>query len=339
MTDPRIEALTPMLPSKRREPFDSKDWIFELKWGGVRTLAFIEGGKVTLRGQNQMDLTGGYPELQGMAEQLDGHQAVLDGEIVALGPKGRPNLELFRPRLGEILRRSPPSQVLPIRQAQGKLSAQHDKLPRAAVCYEVTDLLAFDGQLLTDLPLWARKNLLHARFKPTPVAQVSDFIEEEGTAFFDAVCELELEGMVAKEKQAAYTPGKRTRHWLEVPALGVGHFVIGGYTFGGGQKKAPFESLLLGAYQGKALRYAGRATASLSNPEGWRTVELLERLHTSDCPFSEAPPLNRFSYWCRPEIACQIRTGERGPGGELRFGLFVCLRPDLSPEDCVWEQT
>ena len=309
-----------MLPSKRREPFDSKDWIFELKWGGVRALAFIEDGKVTLRGQNQRDLTAGYPELQRMVEQLDGHQGVLDGEIVALGPKGRPNLDLLRPRLRYLLKEGsePPG--------------------RAPLCYEVSDLLAFDGQLLTDLPLWARKNLLHARFKPTPVAQVSDFIEEEGTAFFDAVCELELEGMVAKKKQAAYAPGRRTRHWLEVPALGAGHFMIGGYTFGGGQKKAPFESLLLGAYQGKALRFAGRATASLSNPEGWRTVELLQQLHTPECPFEQAPPLNRFNYWCRPELACQVRTGERGSGGELRFGLFVCLRPDLAPQDCVWEE-
>lgn len=313
-----------MLPSKRREPFDSPDWIFELKWGGVRALAFIEAGTVTLRGQNQRDLTGGYPELQGVAEQVDGRQAVLDGEIVALGPKGRPNLDMLRPRL---------------RYLFSQAGAPAPQPSRAPLCYEVTDLLAFDSQLLTDLPLWARKNLLHARFKPTPVAQVSDFIEEEGTAFFDAVCDLELEGMIAKQKQATYTPGRRTRHWLEVPALGVGHFVIGGYTFGGGQKKTPFESLLLGAYRDKALHYAGRATAALSNPEGWRTVELLEKLHTSECPFEESPLVNRFSYWCRPELACQVRTGERGPAGELRFGLFVCLRPDLVPEGCVWEET
>lgn len=318
MTDPRIEGLTPMLPSKRREPFDSPDWIFELKWGGIRALAFIEQGSITLRGQNRGDLTEGYPELQGIATQLDGAQAVLDGEIVGLGPKGRPNLELLRPRLHGLLKQEVPVQ-------------------RAPLSYQVTDLLAFDGQLLTKLPLWARKNLLHARFKPTPVAQVSDFIVEEGTAFFDAVCELGLDGMVAKEKKGIYLPGRRSRHWLEVPALGTGHFVIGGYTFGGGRKKAPFESLLLGAYRGRALRYAGRATASLSNPEGWRTVGLLERLHTPDCPFEEAPPLNRFSYWCRPELACQVRTGERGSGGDLRFALFVSLRPDLSPEDCAWE--
>jgi len=336
--DSRIEALLPMLPSKRREPFDSRDWIFELKWGGVRTLAFLEDGKVALRGQNGADLTGAYPELHDIAQQLDGNCGVLDGEMVGLGPQGRPNLELLRPRLHALVRRAtqPPFQILhPARISIAEV--QPSWKVNAPFSYQVTDVLALDGQLLVDLPLWARKNLLHARFKPTPIAQVSDFIEGEGTAFFDAVCDLGLEGMIAKERSAPYLPGQRSRHWLEVPALDVGNFVIGGYTFGGGRKKAPFESLLLGAYRDGYLVYAGRATAALSNPEGWRTIGQLEGLHTSECPFQEAPQVNRFSYWCGPELVCQVRTGERGPGGELRFALFVCLRPDLSPQDCLWE--
>lgn len=311
-----IDDLQPMLASRSSQPFDSPDWLYELKWGGVRTLAFVKEGKVTLRGRNGRDLTDAYPELQSLPSQMKGASAVLDGEIVGLGKKGYPRLELLRPRLNLLL-----------------LQEKRD-LPPFRLCYEVTDLLLLDGKLLLDLPLWQRKNLLHTHLDSSPTIQVSDFLEQEGVAFFEAVRKHHLEGIIAKNKFSAYFPGERTRHWLEVPAMETGHYVIGGYTFGGGRKKEPFESLLLGAFQGDDLVYVGRATAGLSSQEGWRTVKLLEGLHTPDCPFVAPPTLSRFSYWCRPHLVCHVRVGERSPQGEFRFAVFVSLRPDLDPQDC-----
>ena len=308
-----------MLPSRVEHPFDSPDWLFELKWGGVRALAFVQDGGVTLRGQNRRDLTEAYPELQALAAQLQGRSAVLDGEIVALGARGHPNLELLRPRLNLLLKH------------------EGAQLPRGPLSYQIADILALDGESLLDYPLWKRKNLLHAHFQPSATAQVCDFIEGEGVAFFDAVCEHHLEGIVAKNKYSPYVPGLQTGHWLEVLALETGHFVIGGYTFGGGRKREPFESLLLGAFQGDDFVYAGRATAGLPIPEGWRTVKLLEALHSSRCSFKDPPALNRFSYWCEPALVCQVRLGERSPSGELRFAVFVSLRPDIAPRDCRLE--
>ena len=134
--------------------------------------------------------------------------------------------------------------------------------------------------------------------------------------------------------RAGRSTRERSRFWLEIPATEVAHFVIGGYTFGGGRRKEPFESLLLGAYRGRELAYAGRATAGISSTEGWRTVKLLEGLHTPHCPFADPPALQRFSHWCQPTLVCQVRPGERGPDGTLRFAVFVCLRPDLAPDSC-----
>lgn len=311
-----MDGLQPMLASQSSQPFDSPDWLYELKWGGVRTLAFVKEGKVTLRGRNGRDLTDAYPELQSLASQMKGTSAVLDGEIVALGEKGYPRLELLRPRLNLLLLQDKPN------------------LPPSRLVYQVTDLLFLDEKLLLDIPLWQRKNLLHTHFEPSPTAQVCDFLEKEGIAFFEAVCKHHLEGIIAKNKFSAYFPGERTRHWLEVPAMETGHYVIGGYTFGGGRKKEPFESLLLGAFHGDDLVYVGRATAGLSRQEGWRTVRLLEGLHVPDCPFTDPPTLSRFSYWCKPELVCHVRVGERSPKGEFRFAVFVSLRPDLDPQDC-----
>ncbi len=320
----RTRTLLPMLPSRAEEPFDSPDWLFELRWGGVRALASIDGGRVELSGQNGADLTDAYPELQALACQLSAHSAVLDGEIVAFGPAGYPDLTRLRSRLNRLVRP----------QAAGLLD---QPLPRGrSFTYQVSDLLLIDGESLLDRPLWQRKNLLHARLRPTALAWACDFVEEEGNAFFDAVCEHRLEGIIAKHKYSVYRPGRRSGSWLEIPAMAVGQFVIGGYTFGG-QKKAPFDSLLLGAYQGRDLVYAGRAGAALSNPEGWRTERLLQGLHTPCCPFRNPPAVQQFSYWCRPTLVCQARIGERAPDGTLRFAVFIALRPDISPRDCVVE--
>ncbi len=317
---PLLDRLRPMFPAKGDEPFDSTDWLFELKWDGVRALAFIDGDKVVLRGQNGSEITGAYLELQGLPAQLKGDNAVLDGDIVALGKAGHPDMELLRPRLNDLLQGQP----------QG---------PYGPITYQVSDILALDGRLLTDLPLWERKNVLHSHFEPSGFAQVAEFVDSEGVAFFDAVCEQNLAGMVAKRKQSIYQPGRKSNDWLEIQSLDVGHFVIGGYTFGGGQKKEAFQALLLGAYDDEgALQYVGRATAGLSTPEAWRTVQMLEGLYTADCPFADPPSLNRLSYWCEPKLVCQVRLGERTRSGEFRFVIFVSLRPDMSPLECRIEQ-
>ncbi len=311
------ESVRLMLASKIQEPFDSADWIYELKWGGVRSLAFLDNGKVTLRGQNGSDLSEIYPELNGLPGQLIGRSAILDGEIIALSPDGVPSLDILRRRLEILIKGAAP------------------RLPRAPLSYQIADIIALDGESLAGLPLWQRKNILHACLRPSKLAQACDFIEAEGTAFFDAVCEHSLEGIVAKNKYSRYQPGQLTRDWLEIAARKVSHYVIGGYTFGGGDRRRPFESLLLGAFNGSEFIYVGRATAGLSNPDGWRTVRLLEGLHASSCPFVTPPLVNRFSYWCEPKLVCQVEVGELDEVGRPRFAIFAALRPDISPNDCA----
>lgn len=274
-----VDALLPMLAERAAEPFDSPNWVYELHWGGVRALAVIRDGAVQLRGQNGVDLTASYPELAGLPGRVRAHSAVLDGEIVALDPAGKPDLELLRPRLNKML------------------GNQEARLPKADLSYQVSDLLELDGQLLLDRPLWQRRNLLHLNFIPDERAQVSDVVENDGVLFFNAAREHGLQGVIAKRKNSPYRPGVRSDDWLEMPAAEVADFVIGGYTFGGGQRKQPFEAVLLGRYRRGELQYAGRATAGLAIAEGWRTIRLLEGLHTPSCPFTRAPKAERFIHW------------------------------------------
>jgi len=310
-----VDGLLPMLPERGADPFDSPNWVYELDWGGVRALAIIRDGAATLRGQNGVDLTAVYPELAALPAAIHAKSAVLDGEIVAMTAAGRPDLELLRPRLNQLL-------------------GNHEvRLPKAALSFQVTDLLELDGTLLLDQPLWQRRNLLHVHFNPTEQAQISDIVEQDGVLFFSAVQENGLNGILAKRKDSPYRPGIRSDDWLEMPASEVSSLVIGGYTFAGGNKQA-FESLLLGRFHDGRLRYAGKATAGMATKEAWTTIHLLEGLHTAECPFADPPETGRFIHWCRPELVCEVRLGERGPDGLPRFATFVALRPDVAPEDC-----
>lgn len=310
--------LRPMLPTIVDEPFDSSDYIFEVKWGGVRAIARVDGNDVHLHGRNLRDLTALYPEVALLPECLPAGEAVLDGEIVAWGAEELPSFELLRPRLLQ------PEAPVPAAK-------------RSPIIYQVFDLLALNGRWLLRRPLYERRNLLHRLLRPNRFVQVADFVRSEGVAFFEAVSAHGLEGIVAKEASSPYRPGQRSASWREVRAIQSGDFVIGGYSFGGGRRKDPISSLLLGAYRGDRLHFVGEVSVGCGDREARQLLELLLPLHSDECPFMEPPPISRFLYWCRPELACHARYGGWAPTGRLRFPIFVAPRPDVPPEECAPE--
>ena len=315
----QVEQLRPMLPVVVDEPFDSPDYIFEVKWGGVRAIAHVERGAVRLHGRNLRDLSPLYPELSALAECLEGHDAVVDGEILAWGADSLPDFELLRPRL---LR--PDDEVTPPR--------------RSPIIYQVFDLLALDGHWLVEQPLFERRNVLHRLLQPNRIVQVADFVRDEGIAFFAAVAGHGLEGIVAKNKYSPYLPGQHTPAWQEVRAIQTGELVIGGYSFGGGRRKDPITSLLLGAFRGSALEFVGQVSVGCTDREARLLLDLLTPLHSPACPFSKPPTVPRFLYWCLPELVCHVRYAEWAGDGKLRFPVFVAPRPDVAAAECVFEE-
>lgn len=329
--------LRPMLATPADQPFDSSDHIFELKWGGVRTLAFIEDGNVVLIGANGRDITAWYPELQTLPSQIRGASAVLDGEIVALGKEGYPNFDLLRERFKAYGMAPPPQAATPSPENGG-------------LCFQVYDMLLLNGRSLVERALWQRKNSLHAGLAPSEVAQATDFIDTEGVAFYGAAVEHKLEGIIAKRKDSEYVPGERSPDWQELRILETGDFVIGGYTFGGmqrgpkpaarkRQRREPFAELLVGVYDSLGIfRYMGSVSGPFTLSEASQILGFLSEQHTPFSPFVEAPDLPRFIHWCRPELVCRLRFSELTAEGRLRFPYFVALRPDLVPADCILEE-
>lgn len=314
---PHGPVLRPMLPTVVDEPFDSPDYIFEVKWGGVRVIAQVDWGDVRLHGRNQRDLTLLYPEVQSLARCLDARTAIVDGEVLAWGTENLPTFELLRPRLLQ-----PDAPVSPPR--------------RSPVVYQAFDLLELDGEPLLERPLVERRNLLYERLHPDRFVQAADFVREDGVAFFEAVALHRLEGIIAKDKRSPYLPGQRTDAWKEVRAVQSDDFVVGGYTFGGGLRNDPIGALLLGAYDHGKLAFVGQVSVGCGDREAKQLLALLAPLHADASPFIEPPDVGaRFLYWLRPELACHVRYGGWGPDGQLRFPLFVAPRPDVPPEECV----
>ena len=307
-------TIKPMLGRMARHPFDSPKHIFELKWDGMRALAFIEGGELKLFSRNARNVTTQFPELAGMPSQVKSGPVVLDGEIVCLDEQNRPNFFQLQQRL------------------QVKRVGLKQKSPLHFIAF---DLLYVDGRSVMKEPLVDRKNRLQDVLNPTEIILPCEFVETDGTAFFQATCDLGLEGIMAKDKKSIYVPGQRSAHWLKIKRVRESEFVIGGYSFGGARKEL-FSSLLLGLYDDqRRLNYVGSVGTGFSDAEARVIYTELQRRHSEDRPFATQPDVKKLIFWCRPELVCQVEYGEFTPGGNLRYPIYLRLRDDKDPEDCT----
>jgi DNA ligase D-like protein (predicted ligase) len=307
-------AIKPMLGRLTRQPFDSPDFIYELKWDGWRALAFIEDGTFRLVSRNGKDMTAQFPELSDIVSHIKTGPAVLDGEIVCLDENNRPSFNRLQQRM------------------QTKKPAVRRTHPVNFIAF---DLLYDKGRSVMNEPLLNRKKRLSELLEPTELAQVSEFVETDGTAFFQATCDLGLEGIMAKEKHSLYLPGQRTPHWLKVKRVRESEFVIGGYSFGGARKEL-FSSLLLGLYDNdQCFTYVGSVGTGFSEAEAKTIYAELKSLHVEERSFVNTPDVKRLIHWCRPQLVCQVEYGEFTIDGKLRYPIFLRLRDDKSPTDCT----
>jgi bifunctional non-homologous end joining protein LigD len=303
------QPLLPMQPALLEAPFDSPRHLFELKWGGVRALLFIDRSRLRVQSQAGRDITSWFPELAGIVGQVRASNAVIDGEVVALAPNGDPDLTLLSERLTT-------------------------GVPRAAepLCiFQAYDLLAWKDASLLKIPLQQRKQALGESLPRSGPAVVADPVESEGVAYFAAVAKRRLPGIVAKDRNSLYYPGERTNAWQEIRVFETGWFVIGGYVLGAPGEPA-VASLLLGEPGPSGLHFVGQVRGNLPS-------KLIEPVVAAsigrNSPFSAAPAVARLIYWLRPELVCEVKYAGREPDRSLRFPIYVTLRPDLSPDDCL----
>ena len=308
------QRLEPMLAVLEPEAFDDPERIFEVKWDGVRALAFISRGRVRLQTRNFMDISAPFADIgKALLGAVRGDGIVLDGELVSPDENGVPRLPRVMRRIHDQARMTEP----------------------VPVNFEVFDVLYRGYQPVMKEPLMRRKALLKETLQANDTLHICHFEEEAGIAFFEAATRLGLEGVVAKTKNSIYTPGKRSRNWLKVKAHKTGNVVVGGYTIGGGARKELFGGLLVGVYDRKGLRFIGSVGGGFQGQDLDVLYSLVTKLHADECPFVEPPAVDRLLYWCQPVMVLSVKFGELTEDGHLRFPVFKGLRPDMDPRDCT----
>ncbi|MBW4720285.1 non-homologous end-joining DNA ligase [Saccharothrix sp. SC076] len=283
----------------------------EFKWDGYRALAYCAGHAIRLQSRNDLPLIGAYPEVGVLPDLLAGRAAVLDGEVVALDDRGRPDFGLLQQRSAPLAR---PTRV----------------------AYFVFDLLHLDHRSLLTAPYTERRALLTALALPGEHAvQVPPYwLDTSPDTLLHVADQHGLEGIMVKRASSRYEPGRRSPAWTKVPLRRTQDVVIGGWLPGQGRRAGVLGSLLMGVYEDDALRYVG----NVGTGTGWTErflVDLTDRLRrlAGGNPFDDAVPTAyaRRAHWVRPELVGAVHYRAWTSDNRLRQPSFHGLRPDIDP--------
>jgi bifunctional non-homologous end joining protein LigD len=314
----------PMKPRLVETPPKGGDWLYELKFDGIRAIAVKNGSKVSLLSRNRNELRARFPEIADAVKKLSIQECVIDGEVVALDGEGRSSFQLLQAH--EMEGRKPP------------------------ICYYGFDLMQLEGRSLIKLPLTKRKEILAKICE-----NVGDPIRFSGEIGADAsklLAEVKrrgLEGIVGKQRNSVYEPGRRSGAWIKLKCLNEQEFVIGGYTPPGGSRKY-FGAILVGYYKDKKknshLLFAGKVGTGFTE----KTLSILYRKFQmelrDDCPFSDlpskeggewvqgiTPSMTKKMHWVNPVFVAEIKFAEWTRDNKLRQPVFLGLREDKDPRE------
>lgn len=319
-------SIRPMLATLIDKPFDSNEWLYEVKWDGYRAVAFLEGKSLRLVSRNQNDLSAAYPELQDIKSSLRAQTAILDGEIVALDEQGRSSFGLMQQRTG-------------VGEGGRRIRRTRDDIP---IAYYAFDLLYLDGYDLMQARLEERKQLLREIVSTNALLRYSDHYVGQGTALFDAAAQRGLEGIIAKHRTSCYEQ-KRSREWLKIKIVRRQECVIGGYTEPRGARDN-FGSLVLGLYDDKGrlipVGQAGSGFTEQTHADMWKRLGALE---TTRNPFFGKVESDRRVHYVKPELVAEIKFTEWTHAGhsgavKMRAPVFEGLRLDKKPAECTFER-
>jgi len=312
--EPMPARVAPMLPTLVKAPPRGPGWAFEVKWDGVRAIAYVSGGRVRLESRNLLDITRQYPEIGELGEAAGSREMVLDGEIVAFDDAGRPNFERLQQRMGLTSE-----------------SVVKRRMKAAPVVYLIFDILYLNGHSTMTLPYRQRRQLLTDLGFGGPAWRVPGYHEGDGKALLEATKAQGIEGLVAKELESRYEPGRRTRTWVKVKNTLRQEFVIGGYTPGEGTRATTIGALLIGYYDGGTLHYAGKVGTGLTEEFMRKLLPVLQENAREQSPFVDGKP-PKGSRFIEPVLVGEVAFTEWTTGGMIRHPSFKGLRADKDPK-------
>jgi bifunctional non-homologous end joining protein LigD len=332
---PTIASLPDLPSAKARfiEPMKAKlveappatgDWMYELKFDGIRLIAIKNGERVSLLSRNQNEQSGRFPEIVEAIKNLPVRECVIDGEVVALDEQGRSSFQLL--------------QAL---EMEGR---------KSPVYFYAFDLLQFDGKNLLNLPLEARKSVLEKLCGGAgdPI-RYSGPVGSDAKRLLDEVKRRGLEGIIGKLRNSVYEPGRRSGAWIKLKCVYEQEFVMGGYTPPQGARKY-FGALLVGYYDNKKLVFAGKVGTGFESKMLSMLHKKLKEEERDDCPFVDlpskqngqwvqgiTPSMMKKMHWVNPKFVAEVKFAEWTRDGKLRAPVFVGLREDKKATDVVRE--
>src|SRR6202022_3132453 len=314
----------PMKPRLVEAPPKGGDWLYELKFDGIRAIAVKNGSKVSLLSRNRNELRARFPEIADAVKKLSIQECVIDGEVVALDEEGRSSFQLL--------------QALEMEGRKGP------------ICFYVFDLLQLEGRSLIKLSLTQRKDIL-----ATVCESVGDpirFSADIGSNASKLLAEVKrrgLEGIIGKQRNSVYEPGRRSGAWIKLKCVNEQEFVIGGYTPPGGSRKY-FGGILVGYYKDKKLLFAGKVGSGFTSKSLSMLHKKFREEARDDCPFADlpskqdgqwvqgiTPSMMRKMHWVNPAFVAQIKFAEWTRDGKLRQPVFLGLREDKEASEATRE--
>jgi len=316
---PVPKTIKPMKATLVDEPFDDPDWVYEVKWDGYRAIAEVSKTDVKLISRNNIPFDKYYPIVDILKKWRI--NAVIDGEIVVLNEKGLSDFGALQNWRSE---------------ADGNL------------VYYVFDVLWYEGKNLMRLPLIERQAILQD-ILPTDDDRIrqSKVFAARGIDFFDAAEQVGLEGIMAKKADSTYSSDLRSREWLKIKVQRRQEVVIAGFTRNAGTSKV-FSALIVGVYEGKRLRYAGKVGTGFSDKLQKEMMKQFKPLITDKIPFDEEPDVDKPSRfrpkrlgakptWLKPDLVCEVNYAEVTSEGLFRQASFKGMREDKEADEVVLE--
>ena len=300
--------IPPMAATLTDRGFTDDEWLFEIKWDGYRIEAVVRDGTARIYTRNGNDGETYFPKLLTKATWIEAQEAIVDGEVVAIGEDGLPDFSLLQ-------------------EATGGASTRF--------VYQVFDLLHLDGRSLLNVPLESRKQLLRSVLRAADTrVRFADHIVGEGMVFLEEARKQGLEGVIAKHRRSLYEPGRRSRTWLKIKIRPEQELVVGGWTPGEGAA-SEMGALVVGYYEGdgkaRKLHFAGKVGSGFNAQTRRRIRERLKPLETGDSPFDPPPPKDyrgrwggelRNVVWVKPEVVIRAELGGWTREGIVRQAAF-----------------
>jgi DNA ligase D-like protein (predicted ligase)/DNA ligase D-like protein (predicted polymerase)/DNA ligase D-like protein (predicted 3'-phosphoesterase) len=320
--DPQLNYLShdigPMLSETSTKPPDSKDFVFELKWDGIRALIVLEDGQVKIRTRNHNDVTFQFPELQIGEKAFRATNALFDAEIVCLDPGGKP---IFKRVINRLM-------------STGETNIQKLSKTNQVHCY-IFDCLYLDGRSLISEPLLKRKEWLADAIRPDTPYRLSEHVED-GQSLFNAAKLHGLEGIMAKKRDSKYAPGKRSDCWIKVKVRETCECVIIGYTKGKGDRGQTFGAMHIAERVGDELYYRGKVGTGFDDNAVKEISTTLKKIKTIRKAAVIGKVLDeKVSTWLEPEAIAEISYSKLTPDNMFREPVFLRLRPDLGLRSAI----